>query len=55
MKVGSKTVSSLRKKVGKNLHDKAFYVTTNGVLLNDDIMEFASRGNGQCGFKYRWT
>ena len=35
----------------EKLHDKhfRFTVTTNGVLLNDEIQEFINQGDGQCG------
>ena len=37
----------------EKLHNKnfRFTLTTNGVLLNDEIMEFCQQRDGQCGFK----
>ena len=38
-------------------HNKKFRftLTTNGVLLNDEIQEFVNQRDEQCGFKYRRT
>ena len=40
----------------EKLHDKnfRFTLTTNGVLLNDEIMEFANKEMGNVVLKYRW-
>ena len=38
----------------EKLHDKnfRFTLTTNGVLLNDEVMEFCKQRDGQCGTEY---
>ncbi len=38
-------------------HNKKFRftLTTNGVLLNDEVMEFCNKEMGKCGSQYRWT
>ena len=41
----------------EKLHDKKFRftLTTNGVFLNDEIMEFANKEMDNVVLEYRWT
>ncbi len=40
----------------EKIHNKhfRFTITTNGVLLNDEIQEFVTERNGQCGVEHGW-